>query len=434
MDGSAPLSIPLPRSVRLGPREAARGGSSEPRSSARINRARTAKPTALGGGRSLKHPPGAAVASPRRRRCASNGGRDTIRQNIHAEQAVETHAAERARFWVIAVVLPVLWTIFVYSGFTSNYTGGVFTESSFVERYQGGAGIARFRVLGPFLLLQIVDLLEQVGSRLPIHVWGRNILSAVTPFDYHVYEGYLLLNAAASLAWSVVLGSFLRRALQPRSDVADLLLLATQAVIALTAFTVTPYDHLSYLFITLLFSGFVLRYPTWLLVLVTVLGALTRESVALGLLAAGASAGAPALLQPSPRRSAFWLMAASFGATYLGLRLALGFDAVVERGMLGFNLRAIDVLSVVGVAFGLIAATLPALFSGFSRAQRWFLLGALPYWIVILLSGIWFEVRLYVPLLLGSLLIAVTELGRSGTSPRTPPAAATEPVRAQMVQ
>jgi hypothetical protein len=209
----------------------------------------------------------------------------------------------------------------------------------------------------------------------------------------------------------VVLGSYLRKALGPRSDVADLLLLATQTVVALTAFTVTPYDHLSYLFITLLFSGFVLGYPTWLLVLVTVLGALTRESVVLGLLAAGASAGVPALLQPSARRRPFWLMAAGFGATYVGLRFALGFESVVESGMLGFNLRSIDVLSLVGVAFGLIAATLPALFTGFSRAQRWFLFGALPYWVVILSSGIWFEVRLYVPLLLGSLLIAVTEFG-----------------------
>jgi hypothetical protein len=321
-------------------------------------------------------------------------------------------ARARSRLLIVGAALPILWSIFVYSGFTSNYTGGVFTVEDVIERYQGATGISRYRVLGPYLLLQIVGALQHLERALPIHAWNRNILVAVTPFDYHVYEGYVLLNGAAFVVWSVVLGLHLRLVLGPRQALADLLLLTTQTVIALTAFTVTPYDHLSYLFITLLFCGFVAEYPSWLLVGVTVLGALTRESVVLAILAAGATVGVPALVGPSSQRLRFWLICAAFAATYLALRLALGFEsALVETQMVGVNFQRIDVLSILGVTFGLIAAMLPALFTSFSRRQCVFLLATLPYWAVILWSGIWFEARLYVPVFLGSVLIAATELG-----------------------
>jgi hypothetical protein len=316
----------------------------------------------------------------------------------------------KSRFWILAVLLPLMWCSFVYSGFTSNYTGGVFTRAEFVARYQGPEGISRYRVLGPFLMLRIVDALDHLEQKLPIHAWGRNILAANRPFEYHVYEGYVILNTGALVLWSILFGLYLRKILSPRSELADLILIAVQAVIALTSFTVTPYDHLSYLFITLLFCGFVSQYPAWLLVVITLLGTLTRESMALAVLGCGAYATLPSLLHSSPLRWRFWLIGASFIGTYLGLRLVFGFGgALVENGMLGVNFGRADFLSLIGIAFGLTVALLPSLFVGFSARQRFFLVGALPYWVVILVSGVWFEVRLYVPLLLGSLLIAVTE-------------------------
>lgn len=324
----------------------------------------------------------------------------------------------KSRFLIVAVLLPFLWCSFVYSGFTSNYTGGVFTKAEFVARYQGQEGISRYRVLGPFLLLRVVDALGHLEQKLPIHAWGRNILATNRPFEYHVYEGYVILNTGALVLWSIVFGLYLRKALAPRSELADLILIAVQATIALTSFTVTPYDHLSYLFITLLFSGFVGQYPVWLLVLITVLGTLTRESMALAVLACGAQATLPALLQRSALRSRFCLVAAAFVATYVALRVVFGFGgALVENGMLGVNFLRADFLSLVGLAFGVMVTLLPSLFVGFSGRQRWFLLGALPYWGVILISGVWFEVRLYVPLLLGSLLIAATEWGERSNGP-----------------
>jgi hypothetical protein len=273
-------------------------------------------------------------------------------------------------------------------------------------------------VLGPFLLLGVVDALGHLEQKLPIHAWGRNLLAANQPFEYHVYEGYVILNTGALVLWSIAFGLYLRKILPSRSELADLLLIAVQATIALTSFTVTPYDHLSYLFITLLFCGFVGSSPAWLLVVITVLGTLTRESMALAVLACGAYATLPSLLHPSPLRSRFWLIGAAFVATYVGLRVVFGFGgALVENGMLGVNFARADFLSLIGIAFGVMVATLPSLFVGFSRRQRFFLVGALPYWVVILLSGVWFEVRLYVPVLLGSLLIAVTEWSQRSSAP-----------------
>lgn len=311
----------------------------------------------------------------------------------------------RLRVFLACCVLPVTLNYFAYYGFVTNQSRHVFTRADFIGQYDWG--VFRYRVLGRKLLLLVYSALEHFhhpaegGSRTARFLETNNL---------NLYHSYFLLNTTfmCLTLWMLAL-TFQLNLFRVRPQEKFLLVLVTAFLIAMTQFVVVPYDTLAYFFLTLSIYLMLLR-PTPLvvagLILVVVLGSLTRETAALTLSVYAAlyvlrrQTGVKATL------SVLAALAAAFAVTYVALRVHYGWQNGVGNVItLGVNLHR---HGLVGAAF--LVSTL-VLLSDFSnavgrRAVWLFLAFSSPYLLSILLTGVLFEARLGVPLFIGVVVLA----------------------------
>jgi len=309
--------------------------------------------------------------------------------------------------FLLAFVLPCLVSYEVYYGFGTNYTADVFHEEGFREQYE--SGVYRYRILGRHLLLGTHSLMESdffasrlLREHLPGPPGGALALDGRT--DPTFYSSYFVLNT-----FFLVLCCVLMYLILAGSPLAErmLRLLVAILLIGLTQYVVCPYDTLSYALILLTFL-LILRQrkyglPTVLLALAA--STLARETAVLAIpffIAHnwdGVSARRPREILHLA------LMAAVFAATYLVLRLLLGFDSAVWQ-----NVRFLENISstrsIAGfLAMPVVAYPLAAI-SGRRRKSLVFLLACLPYWLAMLVVAETWETRLWVPVWLGLLSMA----------------------------
>lgn len=298
-----------------------------------------------------------------------------------------------ARKLLLCLVAPVCANYIAYYGFVTHYSVGVFSPRGFHAQYDHE--VFRYRLLGKWLLLGVYRALEYLN---PADAGWHRLAAFVGTDSVNFYHSYFVLNTAFLCLTLLVVAGRLE----------DVELLVITLVVAFTQFVVVPYDAVAYFFLA---CTFVWRRSLAVTALVVLLAALNRETAALSL-----SLYASLLLLG---RGGSWrglgVLTAVFLATYVGLRVALGWNTAVGNEVT--LVKYMDLRSAVGVGF---AAAVAYAVVRRRRAASLFLLCSLPYVASILLTGNPFEARLWVPLLLG--VIFVQSADAEG-DPDAPPAA-----------
>jgi hypothetical protein len=314
-----------------------------------------------------------------------------------------------------AVIVPILLMIFVYYGFSTNYTRWVFGEASFKGQYE--RGIYRYRIIGREGLLFTFRLLRDqkldAPREKPVIFTEEQVHHFDQVGDLTFYNAYFVWNTLGAVLTSVLLALMLKdRSLfsltQPE---ASLWVLLTSFVIAITQYVMTPYDTIAYaLLVGCAWASLrAIRRPHLvtgaLAVGLLVLGVLNRETALLNVALAGAASMAWFGLG---RRTIITALLAglAFGATYVGLRVALGTEHAVYDffSLFGWAREAFSRVGALALACVLAVPLLVP--SAPLRLYGWFLLFSTPYLFVTLGAGVTWEVRLWTPLFITAVLCA----------------------------
>jgi hypothetical protein len=330
-------------------------------------------------------------------------------------------ASRIIRLVCLGFVIPLVLSMVVYFGFTSNYSAGVFSEAGFREQYE--VGIYKYRVLGRLTLLEINTIIE--NSTFPA-IAPRAMFLLDRNGSPVFYTAYFLNNTLfLCLACGVLLLLFEKLA-PPRSVwVGDLLVALLCLLMAVTQYVVVPYDTMASFFLCLAF-GLVIgeQKPARMILLglVVVLGALTRETAALILAFYFAVHHRRLLARPfrwSREHTALLFLAACFFSTYAGMRLALGpGNAVFEDVQLKDNLTSS--FGLAGLLFFLALTAILLLNGPGCRESLLFLLASLPYLLFILITARLWEMRLWIPVFLSIVTLKVWRMGTEDQSSAEP--------------
>ena len=264
-------------------------------------------------------------------------------------------------------------------------------------------------MLGTYLLLHTHALIE----RGPVIRWAPRSLKAVDPDGTPAfYAAYAVMNTLFLCLACTTLTLLLNGRIRPElAFIDDLAVLFLCLLMAITQYVVTPYDMLSY---------FLLTAATWLifrsrgtagfiaLCFVVLLATLTRESSAL-IMSFYVAVHASTLLRLGAlgkRHVELAIMVAMYAATYVGLRIFLGF----EHGLSGSVALARNVTEPPQIAGLVLSAALAyvLLADRINRRRCFvFLATASPYVAMTLLIANPWEVRLYVPVIMLLTLLKV---------------------------
>ncbi len=188
--------------------------------------------------------------------------------------------------------------------------------------------------------------------------------------------------------------------------------------IALSSFVIVPYDVSSYFFL-LLFIYFLIRYlqkqttaRVILLGIIILVSTLNRESSALSL-----SLAATLLYTKfGLKRKAIvpmFVLGIIFLAVYLGLRLMSENFTTNDGNLLSQNFS--QPKNILGILFWLVFFAFSLLLAKDRKAVKLILIFhvfSIPYLLLCFYTGILYEIRLYIPLFLTSILLSKIELSK----------------------
>ncbi|MBE7439565.1 MAG: hypothetical protein HS115_13995 [Spirochaetales bacterium] len=315
-------------------------------------------------------------------------------------------------FAALCLILPGVLGFISYYGFTPSYTTGVYSRDSFESQYE--SGIYRFRWLGREFLRLSHDYVKSRFPEPPPVSDRLKILDETASERF--YAAYFLEHTFFFILFSIsyyILLSVPPFAVAERIKI--LILLTVQLLISIAQYVVTPYDSPSFFFSVLALVMLTRRNVGGFAVgcLLIAVSTLIRESSSLALafflayhllslkgpLSFRIQAMGPLLLRPL-------LAGVSFVLPYLGLRFYFGWDSATAAVMTCKKIPQIP--NLYGLYFGVAMAVL--LYSmAENRSQRLFLflfwLFCLPYIVYVLLFGMLFEIRLFLPLIFLGMVI-----------------------------
>ncbi len=317
-------------------------------------------------------------------------------------------------FIILCLLIPVSLNFFMYYGFVSTSPAKIYTIVQFEEHFSNN--VLKHRILGKFLLLKINEVVSGIEIPLKANVFDR-ISTFIEAESLSLYHSFFILNTFFFCLTIIVLYLILNRK-WVRLNITDkrLYLLLISAIIAVSQFIILPYDTLSYFFISIVVLLMLQGKNIWIIILTGVLiaiGTTARETIALTL-------SFYLLLIVKQKDYQFLtsfnnlvFFTACFVVPYTYIHWFAGLDGVfVGRVRFPSNIFAIQ--NLPGFLF-IISITFIFLNDKFAgRAIALYLLFCSPYILIIFLTGIFFEIRLWIPVIIMMMVIYI--ISRSANS------------------
>jgi hypothetical protein len=311
---------------------------------------------------------------------------------------------------VMAILIAFVSSYIVYFGFTTNYTTGSFSPASFKDQYSHG--IYKYRVLSQYLLTRLDNAL---GNSIPSKAAERRLFVQDKNASERFYHSYYYLNTFFMALLSVVLVLLVNQdtVLKIPKNEKSLILFLVIIVVNLTQFVVCPYDISSYFFqlliILIFLKYFETRYILSLAVicLLLILSTLNRESSALTLSFLAVVIYCKWGITRKSLISIFMIVL-SFLSTYFALRYFIKTPdlAIVTIDYLNYNL--FFEANQVGILFWALLLYF-TMATANSKENKVLIvcyhIASLPYIWSCFTAGVLWEVRLYMPVFLGSLIL-----------------------------
>ncbi|WP_326986642.1 hypothetical protein [Chryseobacterium sp. MP_3.2] len=314
---------------------------------------------------------------------------------------------------LFAVLLAFTLSSFVYFSFGNIYSSKILNYQDFSQQFN--SGIYQYRVLSGYFLLWIYDFLTTLN--IDYSIFKLKFLDPDA--EPQMYLSFYILNTFFLVLSSMIL-VFITEARNFIATNSEKILMISIAIFAsvFTQFVIVPYDISSYFFL-LLFYYFFLKYlennSVSILVLLMglmVISTLNRESSALSLSLAATLLYEKFGLKKEMIKPLLTLTV-TFVGVYFGMRFLNESFSTNDGNLLAQNFT--DPKNMLGILFWIIFFVFTIFLSKDEKTKRNILifhLFSIPYIIMCFYSGIIYEIRLYIPIFLTSLLLGRTEQTR----------------------
>ena len=310
-------------------------------------------------------------------------------------------------FKIIFVSLfAVIVNIFIYFAFGNVYTAPLFNIDSFKEQYE--SGVYQYRWLSTYLLIYIYDFLESLPFRIKLKMdfWDKNA-------QPNMFFAYAFLNTFFLILSNIILLLITETKYFLANQSEKIFIIAVSTLsIGISQFVLVPYDCSSYFFLFAFVLVF-LKYlenkkfiPLLFLVLILVISTLNRESSALSLSFATVFLYYKYGFKKESLIPLIYLVT-GFLATYIIVRLASASFEIRNNNFFLGNIS--ETRSRFGILFWIVFFVFSLLVSNNKQTTRnifIFHLLSLPYIIMCFYTGALYEIRLYIPIFLSSLVIS----------------------------
>jgi hypothetical protein len=354
---------------------------------------------------------------------------------------------------IVAVIFPFTLNFAAYFGFISGYTTDTFSENSFKDHYYND--IYKYRIISSHSIVELNHILENGKYKENYKNLSRQLQFLDKDATVTFYLAFFIWNTLFLILSLIAFYFLLNNILKLESITVITGTIILNFLIVFTQFIIVPYDNFSYFF-EILFIIFVFYNPTptlpasregesktnptqtlptreglktnhfltpspvgrvgvgyelvgvrWLaLPAIMIISTLNRESSAVNL-----SFLAAILFYHHKYDFKKWITAIlppvlAFLLVYFGVRFILGFDTIsIKTAPLLGNIKS--PYSIIGSVFW-ISSIYILFVTGNSLSgeiNKYFLLFSIPYIITCFISGVLFEYRLLVPILIGMIVI-----------------------------
>jgi hypothetical protein len=298
------------------------------------------------------------------------------------------------RFICAAWILPTGFSLFAFFGFFTNYTTDVFSRAGIAAQYE--RSVFRYRVLGRWL----VDAVSVRFEHMAIAWETPRALAVLDPAgNAATYAAYAFVHILCTCVGCSVLLAAVRT--RDRAVAAELFVVGVSMLLALTAFVVTPYDGVFFMWQMVALSLTIAVEPSRALLplaIVSLMAALTRETAYFIPVFVLAVHYRRILNGDRAARVLLVTTAAVVVLAYAGLRLAMGWGggSVFYSWQAATNLKWTSLTGTV-----MLAATMILLCgTGPNRTARLCYAGlALPYILFVHVFAEPWEWRLWIPII-----------------------------------
>ncbi|PQL90419.1 hypothetical protein [Apibacter adventoris] len=308
---------------------------------------------------------------------------------------------------VYAILLSLLLNYIVYYGFTTNYTGDVFSEEGFKNQYNNS--VYKFRILSKYFLYFIYEAIK--SPNIP----DSRLLILDSHASNSFYNSYFILNTFFTSLVSIILVLILNNPLIKIAKNYKLLLIySIISAICLTQFVVVPYDVSAYFFL-LVFILMSLEYliKSRIIYLIGMffiifISALNRETSALSI----SYLISILFFKYGISKKIFYpvlLMILAYLIAYIGLRLYF------QNNTIFMHITFLSILlpkNLIGLLAWILLFILSISLANHKKNKLliiYFHILSIPYIFSCFFTGLIFEMRLYIPLFLTSVILALMD-------------------------
>ena len=309
------------------------------------------------------------------------------------------------------MVLAFTVNSFVYFSFGNTYSSKILNYTDFSKQFH--SGIYQYRILSGYFLVWIYDFLSSLN--IDYSIFKFKFLNADS--EPKMYLSFYILNTLF-LVLSPGIMVFITETKNFFATNSEKLLLVSIAIfiIAISQFVIVPYDVSSYFFL-LVFFYFLLKnleksssLNLIILGFILIISTLNRESSALSISLAATLLYAKFGLKKEMIKPIL-ILAIAFIAVYFGMRFMNESFSTNDGNLLLQNFT--EPKNIFGLLFWMVLFIFSLIMAKNHQAKRNILifhLFAIPYILMCFYTGIIYEIRLYVPLFLTSILLSRIDL------------------------
>lgn len=302
---------------------------------------------------------------------------------------------------------------FVYFGFANIYSSTILNYANFQEQFQ--AGIYQYRILSGYLLVAVYEFLSFLN--IDYEIFKLKFVSEDS--EPQMYLSFYILNTIFILLSAIMLVLITELKSFSATYSEKILIIAVALFsIGLSTFVVVPYDVSSYFFLLLFFYLLLsyLKKPSSLkliiLSIVILVSTLNRESSALSLSLAATLLYTKFGLKKETIIPII-VLGIVFLGVYFGLRLTSETFTTNDGNLLIQNFT--QPKNILGILFWLVFFAFTIILAKDRKPMKHILLFHLlsfPYILLCFYTGILYEIRLYMPLFITSLLLTKIEFSK----------------------
>jgi hypothetical protein len=306
-------------------------------------------------------------------------------------------------YFFLCILVPIALNIIIYYGYTTQYTGNVFSESTFSSQYDHG--VYKYRVLSKFMLLKTYKFLSKIN----VESEPKDFIKALdAKGTNNFYAAYFIFNTIFSIIFAMLVYYcfYYFKFLNFTNDFEKLMsFLNINLIMYISQYVIVPYDISGYVFLILsiiLSIAYISQKKVvylFFFCIVLVIATLNREMSFISF----AFLATLMITEKGIKKNILKLLipVLCFALTYIGLRIYFGIDNGFIEGIINNFAWNVITKNIIILIFS-IGLSYLAFITTLNKKNKslmfTFLIFNSPYILSCLLGGRWFVLMVFIPL------------------------------------